>query len=454
MPPRRSARVAAAVERVSSALSPLPHAVVLDIFARLPADERARAKLVSRGWLSMMSDVCLWTRLDLSPTSGVRVHVTDAVLRAAAGFARRAGGLTALDVSGCNEIKHAALLAVVKANAGSLRELRICGPCAWLSRLGIGDVDRLIRAAPLLSVFDATLSSVGYNVDVLAVLRNEPHWGALRVHALLVNYNDSLPAARTASVLELAAGIVGAAHASLSTLALLYAPLDSPATLDAVVDAVLARRIRKLQLTACELPHFAAPAFVRLLRGEVLTELDASPHEDQPVPDTPALALLCDALRENSTLTSLSLWGTTHVFNSPQAATALMSALTGHPCLRALLLGCGPLDGQAAAAAGAAFGALVAANAPALRKLSLNGFYLDDASMRPLVLALPQNTHLRELSVRLQIGNMSEAFARDELLPAVRANTSLRSLACYGGLGAEAQAHVAARAAADAGGAQ
>ena len=40
--------------------------------------------------------------------------------------------------------------------------------------------------------------------------------------------------------------------------------------------------------------------------------------------------------------------------------------------------------------------------------------------------ALPRNRHLRELNV----GNngMSEAFAREQLLPAVRANTTLRSL--------------------------
>jgi hypothetical protein len=40
--------------------------------------------------------------------------------------------------------------------------------------------------------------------------------------------------------------------------------------------------------------------------------------------------------------------------------------------------------------------------------------------------ALPHNTHLRTLDCR---GNdMTELFARDRLLPAVRANTSLRTL--------------------------
>jgi hypothetical protein len=96
MPPRRSARVAAAAERASSALSPLPHAVVLHIFSLLPADARARAACVCRGWGYVLSELSLWTRLDLLPSSGVRVRVTDAVLAGAAAKAR--GQLAALDV--------------------------------------------------------------------------------------------------------------------------------------------------------------------------------------------------------------------------------------------------------------------------------------------------------------------------------------------------------------------
>jgi hypothetical protein len=103
------------------------------------------------------------------------------------------------------------------------------------------------------------------------------------------------------------------------------------------------------------------------------------------------------------------------------------------------------------AAAGASLGALVAANAPTLHELALAGWSLGDAGMRPLVLALPHNTHLRTLD--MSSNDISAAFARDVLLPAVRSNTSLRSL-FIGGLPAAAEAHVAARAAAGAGGAQ
>jgi hypothetical protein len=78
---------------------------------------------------------------------------------------------------------------------------------------------------------------------------------------------------------------------------------------------------------------------------------------------------------------------------------------------------------QAVALVGPALGALVAANTPSLQLLFVTFCHLGDAGMRPLLEALPHNTHLECLVCD---GNgMSAAFARDLLLPAVRANTSL-----------------------------
>jgi hypothetical protein len=121
MPPRCSARVGAVAERASSALSPLPLSLVVHIFSLLPADERARCALVCRGWRVTLDELSLWTRLDLSPSSGVGVRVTDAVLAGAAAKAR--GQLAALDVRGCDDVSYDALLGVVTANGGALREL-------------------------------------------------------------------------------------------------------------------------------------------------------------------------------------------------------------------------------------------------------------------------------------------------------------------------------------------
>ena len=48
--------------------------------------------------------------------------------------------------------------------------------------------------------------------------------------------------------------------------------------------------------------------------------------------------------------------------------------------------------------------------------------------MALIVEALATNSHLRELDV--SFNEISEEFAREHLLPAVRANTSLRKLKC------------------------
>ncbi len=56
----------------------------------------------------------------------------------------------------------------------------------------------------------------------------------------------------------------------------------------------------------------------------------------------------------------------------------------------------------------------------------MSNCFLGDDGVRPLLEALPANTHLRTL--RCSDNNMTEVLARDVLLPAVRANTSLRTL--------------------------
>ncbi len=66
----------------------------------------------------------------------------------------------------------------------------------------------------------------------------------------------------------------------------------------------------------------------------------------------------------------------------------------------------------------------MAANAPALTELDVRSCELGDEGLRPLFDALPANTHLTSLDCRSN--TLTEGFARDVLLPAVRANTSLR----------------------------
>jgi hypothetical protein len=124
MPPRCSTGSAAAADgHATSALAPLPLPVVLYIFSLLPVDCRLRCVEVCRGWRAVLLERSLWTRLDLSAASGVRMregNALDALLRCAA--ARAGGGLQSLRIVK-SIVTHATLLEVAAANAGALREL-------------------------------------------------------------------------------------------------------------------------------------------------------------------------------------------------------------------------------------------------------------------------------------------------------------------------------------------
>jgi hypothetical protein len=136
------------------------------------------------------------------------------------------------------------------------------------------------------------------------------------------------------------------------------------------------------------------------------------------------------------------------------AAALVLGSLTAHRSLRTLSLGGNTLRDQLQAPAlGAALGALVAADAPALQELHVSYIaLLHDAGLLALGLlldALPLNTHL--LTLHLDDNRCTADFARDRLLPAVRANTSLRllilpSLVIDEAFLHEAEALVAARA--------
>jgi hypothetical protein len=437
----------AVAEPAALTLTDLPRALALYLFSLLPVDARACAACVCRGWRHVTSEPSLWMRLDLSRSSGVAVRVTDAVLAGAAAKAR--GQLAALDVLDCARVSFEALLAVVQANGGALRELRVGASIAGARvSLNTDRVERLRQAAPLLTAFHADVRvgvAAGVSVaDARRMLRNEPPFQPLRLHALSVRFPDD---ADEASVLTLAADL--AAHASLQRVELHRAPLHTLAALDAVVYAALARQLKSLQFLVCRLSPASAPALARLLGGATLTELQISQPEQ--LLDAMSMALLGAALRANSTLTSLFLCHLAHFWGDVDAAAALLSALTGHASLRTLMLFNNRVDAAHNTAAGAALGALVAANTPALMELRMSLCNLGDAGLRPLFEALPANTHLRALDVALN--GMSEAFARDLLLPAVRANTSLQTLRAASLQGAnyslhQAEALVAERAAA------
>jgi hypothetical protein len=423
--------MAAADDDAQSALATLPQAVVLLVFAQLPVDERARCSCVCRGWRDALAVRSLWTLLDVSRTSGVAPErVTGAFLRCAA--ARAGGALETLVIapvyaasshSGEANQTYEGLFALLAANAGALRTLHVRTSESDLAAallLPLRDVEALLRAAPALRVLEAGVRCVSV-ADARRALRAEGLLASLRLHALRVDATSV-----EADVLALAADV--GAHAWLQQLCVREVQLwHSPAVLDAFVDAALARRVSTLQLMNCALSPASAPALARLLGGRHLRHLCVNGvgtglallRRDAPS------AVLADALRANATVTELHLIGV-RFWEVIAAALALLGALVAHPSLRTLRLRSNTVHYNDGAAAGAALGALVAANAPALTALDIGACEMRDAGMAPLLAALAQNTHLRSLTCG---GNqISEAFAAGVLLPAVRANGSLRAL--------------------------
>jgi hypothetical protein len=410
----RSSTAAAHAAPPPTTIAALPHAVLARVFACLPIDARLRASEVCRGWRHVVTtERSLWTALDLSDTSGVTHEVTDALLHAAA--AKAGSALRSLDVSRYDWLSYDALLAVVTANA-ALRELRAeqTFPADGVTCV---QAEALICAAPQLREL---FSDVDCDAeDAARVLRSEGAFQALRICELCVFAEN----AGRAELHALAAAL--AAHVRpLPRLWLNYVQLDAADVLDAMVDGVLANRVPDISFENCSLSPASMPALVRLLGSGALSLLILG--DVVQLLDAPAAGLLGDALRRSDVLQSLTL-SQVRLWDHTAAATTVLSSLVAHPSLRELDLSMNMmLDPQHAACVGAALFALVAANAPTLTQLDMSNCHLGDVGLRPLFDALPRNTHLHTLNCG---GNgMSEAFARDVLLPAVRANTSLTEL--------------------------
>jgi hypothetical protein len=401
----------------------LPHALALAIFSRLTVEQRLRCIEVCRGWRATLSDHAAWLQLDLTRADGS--ECSEALLRAAT--SRAGGQLRSLRLA-CGDALQDSLFAVAAGNAATLQELRInVLGVTFPQHRHVRILQALLHAVPQLRTLEADVHcSLEADVhcfaaDAYRALRNEPPFGPLRVRHLSVSAHG----ATADTVLALAADL--AAHASLASVWLFDAPLDNPVVLDAVVDAALARRLTSVKLDSCHLSPASAPALARLLRGDMLTGLSIHNNRFWELLDAPAATLLANALRANSSLTALTLYSI-QLWRDAAAVAELLAAFTAHPRLRLLDLSENWRHGGGvqAAEAGAALAALLLANAPAMRELNIRHCGLGDEGMGPVVEALRHNTHLTKLDCSWN--EMSEAFARNTLLPAMQANTTLREL--------------------------
>ena len=290
-----------------------------------------------------------------------------------------------------------------------------------------------MAAAPLLQVLTAEDVTCKWN-DAPRMLRAEPPFAPLQMRgSLTVCFHGR---GRVVCGMErfgpFAAALADAAlQPALLNLHVQHADTEQPAVMGALADAALARRLRELSFEYCSPP--AAGPLARLLTEGSLASLrfanDSEP--DVPLFDAAGAALVAGALRVNTTLTKLVM-SSAGLCRDMHATDVLLGALVGHPSLRELYIDNEGTTVEDGSAFGAALAALIAADAPALLVLVCRNNYfnsfLGDAHLSPIVEALPLNRHLRKLDVA---GNdLSEVFARERLLPAVRANTTLRKLQC------------------------
>jgi hypothetical protein len=360
-----------------SELAPAQLALALDlVFAHLPVKTRLRCAAVCHAWRDAAAERSLWLRLDLR--EGDReAKVSDRLLRA---VARRAGGqLQALDISFSRGLSHGAVLDVVRANADTLRELRmgttrlrdansflngLGGSIRIVMKISIAEVAVIAEAAPQLRVLETACMHCSSLADAHRLLHREPPFQALQMHTLSVDLPD------VAAVYVFIADLPS--DPPVRNLLLTGRPLRQPAAMNAVVDAALATRLPGLSLPFNLMFPGSAALLARLLSGTSLSELSFGYGLGA---DEPAAAVLSDALRANSTLTSLSILGTWRRSDMPRAAAALrtlLCALLAHRSLRILNL-TGLARGPAhRAAVGAALGALVAANTAALVELDVS----------------------------------------------------------------------------------
>ena len=348
------------------------------------------------------------------------------------------GGVRSQDVSACRQSLRV-VLEVAATQANTLQRLAL--PFDIL--FSVAELpELLLRAAQVCHMCELVVAvKCSSRAEAQAVLRNPPRLERLCAPRLRLG-RLSLDESALAAALPLLGD-----H-PVSGIQLHEASLFADVAA-ALFDAVRARGLTTLGFVSVCFGPGVAPLLTALLREDWLAELnvghtreaDVAPvrpwvwvhgeagaqllaHPPHPAPARfrPSVAL-CAALAACVWLTRLT-WDA-----GGGDEWRLIRAVTNHPTLAKfkvnLRRSAVPDD---AAAVASALGALVAANASALACLSV-GSLMGDDGLRDLVVALPANTHLRQLDIKNN--GLGDGFARDVLLPALRANASLRSLSVY-----------------------
>lgn len=274
------------------------------IFEAVPADTRLRCREVSRAWRDWLStETALWRHLDLSNTSGITAHVSDALLAAAA--ARAGGGLLSLNLyherqltmrdtrpnpkAEAISVRLSALVRVLRGNA-SLQRVRV--NLLWLRKsedpwegwapayshyvLDLAELRQLRDAAPAdasLEVgLDVMLADHEFRTEqddycggrqlipatcngLLAALRCEAPYTNVHIHTLSTSYGFFRDHNDAPAAMQTLFGAMGA-HSALQSLWLYQNHIEDAATLDALLKACAAlSQLHKISLINLRLPR-------------------------------------------------------------------------------------------------------------------------------------------------------------------------------------------------------
>jgi len=342
----------------------LPSDLVRLVFLLLPAEARLRCREVCRGWRAFLADASLW-----------RVCRADSLAVLKRCSLRACGTLRVLQLeldssSNCDVPR---LLAVVRANAASLRELQL-GP----RPLSAAAVQEVLDAAPGLSAFEADIED---SAAAAAGLLERAAAGPLRVRRVCLDLPFDTPGG--------AFGAAAAAHPSLSALLLRRGGWAASS-----LAAFLPARLSSLELADCPVSPALLPALTALLGGPVCA-LRVTGRGQSTLCAGAALPPFCAALARAPALDSLTL-STVLLFDSLPDGLAVLAACNASVTLRALCVAHNEPDTAAAeAAAGAALRPLTAR----LRCLDVAHCGLGDAGLRPLVEGLGASRTLERLDV-------------------------------------------------------
>ena len=289
------------------------------------------------------------------------------------------------------------------------------------------------------------MDAEGSPSEVQAMLARDPPFGKLRLRRLCVRGN--LEDDDAATFAPLLTGLAG--HSLLEELVLNGKFLTTFAAVGSLVDVAIANGITALRLEWCALEPPSMMHIARLVTLGQLEHLYIDVGDDDYLPlfDMASFEAFCAALRSNTSIHTLALM-TVGLWDDPVMGETLVTALIGHPSIQSLALEYDVVDADDQIAVGTILARLLlTANSQCLQLLAFSWCDLGDNGMQPIVDALRSNTHL--LYFICTKNGLTPLFARDVLLPALAANTSLRVLKIYNEISvpelAQAEAQVASR---------